>query len=280
MGGGACWATTGLFGTVLFRQGFDPLLVASGRLSIAALFFSLLLLFKYRSSLHLNLRELPSLLFFAFVGVAIFNASYLQAIDLLGVSVAVVLLYTAPAFVIVVSRILLKEMITPIKIVALFLTIAGVSLVAGGYDPGKWILDLRGIGLGLTAGLTFGLVTVFSKLALRRHSELTVTFYYIVFGAVFLAFLRPPWLLLQENLSSVTVLSLLALAFISTFLAYLLYVGGIKYLEAGRASIVAAVEPVAAFTLAAFFLGERLMPLQIVGFLCVIAAVLVLVWKR
>lgn len=280
LGGGVCWATTGLFGTVLFRHGIDPLLVASGRLVIAALFFLLLLTLKYRSSLALHISELPRLLFFGFVGVAVFNICYLQAINLLGVSVAVVLLYTAPAFVIVISRILLKEMITPIKVTALFLTIAGVVLVAGMYDPGRWILDLQGIVLGLCAGLTFALITIFSKIALRHHSDITVTFYFIVIGAVFLSFLRPPWLLLQEGFSPATFLSLLALGFVSTFLAYLLYVGGIKYLEAGRASIVAAVEPVAAFSLAALFLGERLVPLQFVGFSSVVVAVLLLVYKR
>ncbi len=280
LGGGICWATTGIFGTVLFREGIDPLLVASGRLSLALLVFFLLLFFKYRSNLQLNLTELPRLLFFGFVGVALFNVFYLQAINLLGVSVAVVLLYTAPAFVILFSRIYLKEMITPLKVVALLLTVAGVVLVAGVYDPGRWILDLRGIGLGLGAGLTFALVTVFSKVALRHHSDLTVTFYFIVIGAVFLALIRPPWLLLQEGLTPAAGLSLVALAFVSTFLAYLLYVGGIKYLEAGRASIVAAVEPLAAFSLAALFLGERLVTVQFVGFFCIIAAVLLLVTKR
>ncbi len=280
LGGGICWATTGIFGTVLFRQGIDPLLVASGRLSLAALVFFLLLLSKYRSNFQLKRAELPRLILFGFVGVALFNMFYLQSISLLGVSVAVVLLYTAPAFVILLSRIFLKEMITPLKVVALLLTIAGVVLVAGVYEPGRWIVDFRGIVLGVGAGLTFALVTVFSKLALRHHSDLTVTFYFIVIGAVFLALIRPPWLLLQEGLSPAAWLALLALTFISTFLAYLLYVGGIKYLEAGRASIVAAVEPLAAFSLAALFLGERLIPLQFVGFICVIAAVLLLVIKR
>ncbi len=280
LGGGICWATTGILGTVLFRVGIDPLLVASVRLSLAALVFFLLLLAKYRSNLQLKRAELPRLILFSFVGVALFNMFYLQSISLLGVSVAVVLLYTAPAFVILLSRIFLKEMITPLKVVALLLTIAGVVLVAGVYDPGRWIMDFRGIVLGVGAGLTFALVTIFSKLALRHHSDLTVTFYFIVIGAVFLALIRPPWLLLQEALSPAAWLALLALAFISTFLAYLLYVGGIKYLEAGRASIVAAVEPLAAFSLAALFLGERLIPLQFVGFICVIAAVLLLVIKR
>lgn len=280
LGAGVCWATTGIFGTVLFRQGIDPLLVASGRLSLATLGFFLLLFFKYRSDLRLKPAELPRLLLYGFVGVALFNVFYLQAINLLGVSVAVVLLYTAPAFVILFSRIYLKEMIIPIKVVALLFTLAGVVLVAGVYDLERWMLDLPGIGLGVGAGLTFALTTVFSKLSLRHHSHLTVTFYFVVIGALFLAFLRPPWLLLQEALSPATGLSLLALAFISTFLAYLLYIGGIKYLEAGRASIVAAVEPLAAFSMAALFLGERLIPLQYVGFISVIAAVLLLVAKR
>lgn len=280
MGAGVCWATTGLFGTVLFRHAVDPLLVASGRLSLGALLFILLLLLSNRDKFKLKRTELPLLLLAGFVGVAIFNYCYLQAIHLLGVSVSVVLLYTAPAFVIIISRMVLKELITPVKVGALLLTITGVVLVTGVYDRGDWSLNLWGLALGLGAGFTFGLMNIFSKLAVRNNSSYTITFYVMSIGAFILALLRPPWLLWHAGLTPPAMLALLGLGVISTFLAYLLFIGGMKYLEAGRASITAAVEPVAAFGLAALFLGERLVTLQFVGFFFVITAVLLLVVRR
>ncbi|MEW5921773.1 MAG: DMT family transporter [Bacillota bacterium] len=279
LGAGVCWATTGLFGTILFRQGIDPLLVASSRLSLAAIFFFLLLFFRFRTSLIIKFAALPRLFIFGLLGVALFNVFYLHAIDNLGVSVAVALLYTAPAFVIIVSRLFLKEWITPVKSVALLLTTIGVFLVVGTYDFTRWTLEPRGIALGVGAGFTFGLISIFSKVALRRHTEFTITFYFILTGAILLSLLKPPWLLLLGKISPATLPALLALALISTFLPYLLYISGLKYLEAGKGSIVAAVEPVAAFSFAALFLGERLLVPQFIGFIFVVGAVLLLVYK-
>ncbi len=278
MGAGICWATTGIFSVLLFREGVEPLEVASIRVALAALFFFLYFLPRLRGNFLLKKREL---LFFAvsgFVGVGLFNYFYLQAIDRIGVSIAVVLLYTSPVFVIVISFFLLKENITLFKIMALLIALTGVFLVVRGpelfFFPVE--MDLGGIAMGLGAGLAFGLLSILGKYALGRHEMLQVVFYLMFFGALSFMLFSPPWIIFQGGFSISVLLLLLAIALISTFLAHLLYIFGLKFVEAGRASIAVAVEPPTAIFLAFLFLGENLVFWQYIGVALVLMAVVLL----
>jgi len=56
----------------------------------------------------------------------------------------------------------------------------------------------------------------------------------------------------------------------------MVYISGLSYLEAGKASITVAIEPVAAILPAFILLGEKLAPVQYVGVIFVLAAVIIL----
>lgn len=278
LGAGVSWGCTGLFSTVLFAEGIDPLLVAAVRIFSAALFFALYMLFYYGSLGYLLLesKEWARFLVYGLVGVALFNIFYLSSINYIGVSTAVVLLYTAPAFVVVLSFFILREAITLPKVISLLMAISGTFLVVRAYEASYFHLNLPGVLLGIGSGLTFGLLNVFSKVALRKYNYLQAVFYMFLSGAVFLAMVRPPWLIFNHPLTFTSWLALGGLVFVSTVLAYLLFVSGLNYLESGKASIVAAVEPVAAITMAALFLGERLFVPQYAGVFLVIGGIAVL----
>ena len=69
---------------------------------------------------------------------------------------------------------------------------------------------------------------------------------------------------------------LAAMAFASTYLAYLAYATGLRGLPATRASVIATLEPVIASALAAIVLGERLAPFAYVGAALVVSAAVAL----
>jgi len=86
---------------------------------------------------------------------------------------------------------------------------------------------------------------------------------------------RPPWYLiplLSEPLS--LWLLVLTMSVFSTMLAYLFFVAGLVHIAAGKATLIAAVEPVVAILIAMIFLGETINLLQFVGVVAVLAAVL------
>jgi len=276
-GAGLCWATTGLFGTLLFQEGVDPVSLASTRTALAALVFLLFLFLTNPQKLRVEKGQLLTLLPGSIIGVTFFNLFYMNAIDEMGISTAVVLLYTAPIFALLLSRIFLKESLTPQKMVALVLAFSGVILVVEGFELSALRENSRGIILGLGAGLSFGLLSVLGKASNRSNDPMTVSFYLLFLGALFLSFIRSPWTGVLESAASPLLLLVLgAMVFISTFLAHYLYLAGLSYLEAGKASIAVAIEPAVAILLAYVFLGEQLILLQYVGVVLILGAVFLL----
>ena len=86
----------------------------------------------------------------------LFNSLYFYTIVNSRASIAVVLLYTSPVFVMILARIFFGEKITRYKLAALVLTIAGCVLVTGvlgeGYMPPA-IAILTGVLTGLAYAL-------------------------------------------------------------------------------------------------------------------------------
>ncbi len=276
-GAGICWATTGLFGVILFSAGVDPINVASTRNALATLIFLGFLLIVHPERLKVKKSQLFIFALGGFIGVTIFNVFYMTAIDSAGISTAVVLLYTAPVFAVILSRIFLGELLTRGKVIALIIAFTGVALVVEAFDLPALLDNPIAILTGLGAGLSFGLLSVLGKYLTGSTHRLTTSFYLLFFGSLFLSFIRPFWLGIIETQYSVTLLlALAAMVVISTFLSHYLYISGLSYLEAGKASIAVAIEPAAAILLAFFFLGERLVPVQYIGVIFVLAAVLIL----
>jgi DME family drug/metabolite transporter len=279
MGAATLWATLGLFYTGFIDvYGVPPLGVAFYRASFGFAVLLLVLAIGRLARLWVAARDLPFFALFGLVGVAVFYITYVYAIHLAGMAVAVVLMYTAPAWVSLIAWRLFDEGLGRYKLMALGLAFVGCALVARVCDPSQVRLNLMGVLCGLGAGLTYGLYTVFNKVAVRRrYSPWTVMLYALGFGALFLlplqsaAVFRP---LRQPAL----IFWLLMLAIGPTLGAALMHTMSLQRLPASVVSIVATLEPAIATVLAWLFLGERLGGDQILGGALILAGVLVLQW--
>lgn len=187
---------------------------------------------------------------------------------------AVVLLYTAPIFVVILARVLYGERLTIRKIISLILAITGCILVVGLYQPGNLLVNGLGILFGLGAGFTYALYNIMGKQVATNYSPLTIVVYLMGLGALFLFPLRPLSLLSVASSPPRAWLLLLVLALFPALIPYTLYPAGLRFVEVGRASLVATVEPVVATLLAFLVLGEGMQPLQILGAALVISAAL------
>lgn len=276
MGAAALWATLGLFYTGFIDvYGVPPLGVAFYRAILGFTLLLLVLMIARPRWLRIAARDLPLFALFGLLGVAAFFITYVYAIHLTGMAVAVVLMYTAPAWVTVIAWRLFGEGLGRVKLVALGLAFGGCALVARVTDPSQIRLNLLGVLCGLGAGLTYGLYTIFNKIAVRRYSPWTVMLYALGFGALFLlplqsaAVFRP---LRQPAL----IFWLLMLAIGPTLGAALLHSMSLQRLPASVVSIVATLEPAIATALAWLFLGERLGVDQILGGVFILSGVLLL----
>jgi drug/metabolite transporter (DMT)-like permease len=202
---------------------------------------------------------------YGIVGIGLFYWLYTQAIVQTTVTTAVVLLYTAPAFVTVIAWRLWGETLDARKLVALALAFGGCALVARAYDLTRLGLNLGGIACGLGAGLTYALFTIFGKVVVKRYSPWTGLTYQLLFGALFLAPLQT-WAAFTPLIEFPQAwFFALALALGPTLGAIWFFAAGLANVPASNASILATIEPVMASVLAFVLLGERLEVWQMVG---------------
>lgn len=262
------WALLGVFSKRLLAAGVGATEIAFYRAALGGLLFALHagVTGKLRLQRH---SDALAFVAFALVGVTLFFTALNMAIDAGGVSLAFILLYTAPAFVAVLAAVFLKERLTPVKVALVALSTAGVALVAQSGGGGVSVTSAS-VAWGLTAGLSYSSYYLFGKWVLRRYAPATIYAFVLPLGAIgllpFVQFdavrLATPRLWLDIAL----------MAGLSTYLAYLVYYTGLKRVEASRAVLVATIEPVIAATLAAMLFGERLGAWGIVGALLVLGA--------
>ena len=260
------WSTIGLLVRVLHDEyGLPALALAFLRAGIAAIISLSVMILVRREQLRVTRRGLGLFVVYGVIGIGAFYWLYANAIIQTSVTMAVVLLYTAPAFVTVMAWRAWREALDTRKVVALALAFGGCALVARAYDPAQLQLNLIGILFGLGAGLTYALFTIFSKVIGKQYSPLTALTYELLFGALFLTPFQT-WdtfapLIQQPQ----TWLYLLGLVFGPTLGAIWFFTAGLRSVPASNASIIATIEPVMASVLAFILLGERLELLQMIG---------------
>lgn len=272
---GSLWGVIGLFTRTLSSAGLSASSIVCIRNVGGLILLGLFLLIYDRSLFKIKLRHLPYFFGTGIISILLFTLCYFSAQQTCSLAVAAILLYTAPAFVVIFSAILFREKLTAKKLTALILAFIGCVLVSG-IGSGQLAVTSQGLMLGIASGLFYGLYSIFARYALAHYQPLTVTFYTFVFagiGALFLMDITE----IDLCFSSVP-LSLLALGLvvISTVLPYILYTRGLSSLDNGKASILASIEPVAASFVGILAFGEPISIMVVLGLICILACVYIL----
>lgn len=270
LAGASLWGMIGLWNRGLMAGGFSSYSIVAVR-NIGGM--ALLLLYfagKDRSVFRVERRHLKYFFGTGVISVVLFTLCYFSCQAVCSLSVASVLLYTAPAFVVLLSALIWKEPVTRRKLTALGLTIVGCACVTGLFS-GSLTVTAGGVLLGVGAGFFYALYSIFGRFALSHYSPMTVTVWTFIFcGAGSVCILRPQELM--TGLAQPEMWGLIAgLVVCSTVVPYLLYNRGLARVEAGKASILASVEPVVASLVGAVGFGEPMSALTAVGVVCVLA---------
>jgi drug/metabolite transporter (DMT)-like permease len=222
------------------------------------------------------------LLFIAGVTGFTLNLSMFIAFDRITVALALLGFYTYPAMVAVVNVALGREALDGRRAVALGLAIVGmVAVVASQLDPdGGLRFDVFGVALALGAAVSQTIFVVISRDGYREvptEQAMTVVLFVTVAGSIPLAIIGGSTAALLQPLVSPAVLPLLL--FTGIFAAALPSLGfltGIRAIGGTRAGILMLFEPVVGVALAAWLLGESLVPIQLAGAAAILAAAVVL----
>lgn len=271
---GSLWGSMGLFVRKYNAKGMSSLDIVAVRAVVTAIFMLVFLSIYDRKLLKVRIKD-----FWCFAGtglcsIVFFNYCYFKTITMTSMSVAAVLLYTAPAMVMMMSRVLFKERFTEIKLVALIATFAGCVFVTGVIgDTGN--LTGAGILVGLGAGFGYAMYSIFSRFALERgYESLTISCYTFLFAAAgLLPFADGKKDFLLCTKSADWFLFTICFGLVSTVFPYILYTYGLKYIENGRASILASVEPVVATLLGIIIYHEKMTANGLIGMVLILGAI-------
>ena len=277
---GTLWGIIALFVRGLNANGFESMEIVALRGFGALLLMFVGLLIYDRTLFRIKMKDIWCFVGTGVLSLTFFNLCYFKTMMLTSLSVAAILLYTAPAIVVVLSAFLFKEKITVKKIVCLCVAFLGCAFVTGILNEGGSDLSWQGILVGLGAGLGYALYSIFGRYAIERgYSTFTISFYTFLFssiGTLPLVKLGHIKEVIVESDGMKCVLLLLGFALISTVLPYLLYTIGLTQVENGKASIMASIEPVVATLLGIFVYGENLTVQGTIGILLVLGAIVFL----
>ena len=277
LGAGTLWGTMGFFTRSLARIGIDSTGAILVRCAFAAVLFALTLAVTDPKQFRVQPRD-----FWCFFGSGVcsllfFTYCYFNAIAIMDLSTAAILLYTAPSIVMILSLFLFRERITVKKVIALVLAFAGCCLVSG-ITGGTQSLTVRGLLFGLGSGVGYALYSIFARFALDRgYKSNTINFYSCLLAALGAALIWNPAPAAHAMFASWGSFGFCVLAgLVTCYLPYFLYTYGLTGLETGKASILASVEPVVATLIGILVFHETLTPVALAGILLVLAAVVLL----
>lgn len=274
---GILWGIISIFVRTLSAAGLTSVQIMFLRGGVSAVLLLVFLLIKDRSLLKIRLRDLWMFLGTGLVSLTFFSLCYFTTILQAGTSIAVILLYTSPIFILVFSRFLFKEKITSIKIAALIMTFAGCVLVSGlGSGHG---LSVRAFFIGLCAGFGYAMYSIFGRYALEKYNSLTVNFYTFVFSSIsILPFCHAGEIAGTFNLK--ISLFVLGIAIFCTILPYFFYTYGLSGLETGKAAIFVTVEPLVGTLIGFFVWKEQATFMNVAGILLILAAIILLGFSK
>lgn len=275
---GILWGCIGIFVRHYTSLGLNSMQIAALRLTLSAVLFSVFILIFDRKLFKIKLKDIWIFLGSGILSVGVFTICYFQSIALSSLSVASILLYTAPIFVMLFSLIFFKEKLTIPKVAALIMAVFGCAMTVG-IIGGRLSVTLPGFLFGLGSGICYALYSIFSRFALDRgYSPLTVTLYTFILAAVSVLCVCNPIPIAQTITKDVgSFFYSLLFAVASCVLPYLFYTLGLKSVRSTTASIIATIEPVTATIVGALVFHEAVqVPFGYIGIALVVGSVVLI----
>lgn len=275
---GTLWGTMGIFVRKLSTFQFTSIQIAALRIVVGAVIFLIVTAALNRDKLKIHLRDAVWFLGMGICSILLFTICYFQTIALASLSVAAILLYTAPIMVMLMSLVLFHEKMTKRKFLALLMAFLGCILVSGiGRDSR---ISAAAIGFGLASAFGYGLYSILGTFVLRRYHPITVTTYSFLCAGIGALLISRPADIFQkiqaaQNPANVVLLIFLT-AIVTAVLPYLTYTIGLSFVKASSASIMASIEPVVATIAGCAIFQERLTVFSLTGIALVIAAIVTL----
>lgn len=280
-----CFAINGTASKIILHDVGEATRVVQFRATGAALILFVYVLFRQRSSFRLSRREMWLLPAYGIAGMAFAQWFYYEAIARMPISIALLLQFTAPIFVVLWVRFVRKEPVKWTIWIGLVLAFTGLAMAAQVWDG--FNLDLAGFAFSIFSMIALVIFFLLSDHVGKERDAVSVTMWALIFASGFWAFARPiwdyPWHVLTDVVNPITNSEFAMpiwpffgyMVIFGTVVPFTLAVMAIKHIGGAGASIMALSEVPIASAIAWFALAEALSPIQIIGSAVVIVGIIV-----
>lgn len=279
------FAVNGTVSKVVLASGISSLELVQVRSTGACLGFLLVLAVFDRGSLRLTRAELPWLVAYGVLGVALVQWLYFLSIHRLPIGIALLIEYLGPLLVALWARYVFHERVRRRIWAALALAIAGLAVVVEIWSG----VALDGVGLltALAGAFALAAYVLLAERGVRTRSPASLSLYGFLFASLFWLFVQPAWrfpfgrtgesVSLLGNLEgrhAPVWLLMLFIVVVGTMVTFFLVASALRHVSATRTGIVAMLEPVAATVVAFAWLGESFGAAQLLGGAVVLTGIL------
>lgn len=268
---GASFGLLPWFARTAYDHGTEPLGMLAVRFTFASILLLAIHIFRTKD-VSLPSKKLSIQLFLlGAVGYAPQATFFFFGVERIDTSLATVIFYTYPAFVVLASWAVFRHTPSVRMAACLIVAVFGTALTAGQISTGS------GLGVALMFGASIwytGYILISSKITGQSGAFVSLT--YVMVGAavshlLLLALLRPS--LPQDTTGW---LAVFAAAIVSTVVAMGFFFAGVSRIGPGEAAVFSTIEPVVSIAVGVYALEENLTTTRVVGALCVLVSVAVL----
>lgn len=249
-------------GIVASRISLSSYQIVLFRTLIGSLFLLLLFLLKRQKFSFMNNKK--DFLFIALSGVSM-GVSWMflyEAYAQMGVSIATLLYYSGPVFVMIISTVVFKEKLRWFKLAGFIAVFCGIICINA--NVAKESVNAFGIFCALMSAVTYAALVVLNKKAKKisgMENALVQMIFSFITVAAFVAF-KSGFNFKTEKSEWIWII---LLGVVNTGFGCYLYFSSIGKIPVQSVAVCGYLEPFSAVIFSALLLGEALLPLQILG---------------
>jgi drug/metabolite transporter (DMT)-like permease len=268
---GAAFGLLPWFARIAYDHGAEPFGMLFGRFVIATSIMLMIRFTRQRNEPRPPRKIEGQLFLLGAIGYAPQASFFFFGVDRIDISLATVIFYSYPVFVVLASWLVFRHQPSRATMVCLAVAVAGTALTAGQVQAGSWI----GVALMLAAAVWYsGYILVSSKIV--QHSGAFISLSYVMVGAAtahtLIFFLTRPSLP-TDNIGWIAIA---AASVVSTILAMGFFFAGVSRIGPGESAVLSTIEPVVSIAIGVSLLNEELTAPRFIGALLVLVGVAVL----
>ncbi len=270
----AIWA-----GNFIVVKATIPILTPVGFAFLRFLVAGLVLLVLCRwweGSIGIPRRDLGRIALLGFVGFGAYQMLWTTALSSTSVGNSALLIAATPIFTMLISAAIGTDRLGRTRAIGACISFGGVAIVAATHGAS---FDRAALGDVLTIGaaICWAIYVSFGAAVLRRHSPLRTSAWAILAGTALLV-PAAAWEMAHADLAAVGPAQVAAVAYsalLAGALGNVVVFRGIKMLGPTRITNLQFLPPALAIVMAAVFLGEPILPTQVVGGIVIVLGVVI-----